>query len=310
MNANDIRHRAKQVLFNRGMRMNLPYRMLRTAAETIDVVADLRDTMHRRKLARELSDRSAWRGFISRKDGYRRLASGEIPSIAVLLEAAQDIAKRTVPLAPAVPKPPSTFTQMMTAEEMQRHPEILDIATEGPLVEAAADYLGFYPRLYYVGLWLSRRMPALSGSQLYHLDQPDTGMLSLFLNVNDVTEDNGPFFFYDARSSARVRAETDYERRSYIDNAVRGEELGRLNDSAVEQLTGTPPIKLTGPAGSAAFVDTSVCMHAGSRCASGERVMFVLRYMPPHRGMFRPDPVLEVPVTWNDRHRLMVLGRA
>ena len=36
-------------------------------------------------------------------------------------------------------------------------------------------------------------------SQLYHLDKPDAGILTLFLNVFDVKEENGPFTVYCRR---------------------------------------------------------------------------------------------------------------
>lgn len=175
-------------------------------------------------------------------------------------------------------------------------------------MEIAADYLGFLPRLYHVGLWLSMPSNGLVGSQQYHLDQPDTGMLSLFINVSDVTPDNGPFIFYPQQPTRKIREQTDYERRSYVEKSIRENELGRLSDAEVAAVAEEAPLDLCGPSGTAAFVDTSVCMHAGSRCISAERVMFVLRYMPPHRGLFRYDPVLDVSGFPADNVQRRVLG--
>ena len=310
MQVDQIRHRAKQVLLSRGLRMNLPYSALNAVAETIDIAVRPVQTARRRALANQIRRQSPWKNFIPRSDGYRILTSNEMPGIDRLLAAAQEIAARKVPLAPPV-KPPATFVHMMTAEELTRHPEIIEIATQGPIVEAAADYLGYLPRLYHVGLWLSRPMAdAPLGAQLYHLDQPDTGMLSLFINVTDVGPGDGPFFFYSAEATQRVRTETDYERRSFVSGDIRGEEFGRLKDDAVERCTGTRPMSMIGPAGTALFCDTSVCMHAGSRCESGHRVMLVLRYTPPHRPLFRNDPVLDVAIPDENLTRRMVMGRA
>jgi len=234
-----------------------------------------------------------------------------LPGTDRLVAAAQEIAARKVPLAPKAPKPPATFIHLMTADELTRHPEIIDIATEGPIVEAAADYLGFLPRLYHIGLWLSRPMgEGAIGSQLYHLDQPDSGMLSLFINVSDVRPENGPFFFFPANVSNNVRRQTNYERRSFVSGEVSGEEFGRLSDEVVERHTGAKPKSMVGPPGTALFCDTSVCMHAGSRCQSGERIMLVLRYTPPHRPLFRNDPVLDVPIPADNPTRRMIMGRA
>ena len=46
---------------------------------------------------------------------------------------------------------------------------------------------------------------------------------------------------------------------------------------------GVDEISLAGPAGAGGFVDTSTCLHAGSRCQDGERVVLVIRYMPAYR---------------------------
>jgi hypothetical protein len=311
MQVDRIRHRAKQVLFDRGLRMNLPYAALNTVAETIDMAARPVDTARRRALANRIRKQSLWRNFISRSEGYRMLGPGEMPGVDRLLAAAQEIAARQVPLAAPKPKPGATFVHMMTPDELALHPEVIEIATQGAIVEAAADYLGFLPRLYHVGLWLSRPMiDAPIGSQLYHLDQPDTGMLSLFINVSDVGPGNGPFFFYSASATRRVRSQTDYERHSFVSGDIRGEEFGRLSDQAVERHAGAKPMSMVGPPGTALFCDTSVCMHAGSRCETGARVMLVLRYTPPHRPLFHDDPVLNVAIPDDNPIRRMVMGRA
>jgi hypothetical protein len=310
MQVDQIRHRAKQVLLDRGLRMKLPYSALSAVAEGIDIAVRPVQTARRRWLANEIRKQSPWKNFIPRSQGFRILTPAEMPGIDRLLAAAQEIAARKVPVAPPV-KPPATFVHMMTAEELTRHPEIMEIATEGPIVEAAADYLGYFPRLYHVGLWLSRPMAeAPLGSQLYHLDQPDSGMLSLFINVTDVGPGNGPFFFYSAEATRKVRSATDYERRSFVSGEVREEEFGRLRDDMVEGCAGTGPMSMVGPAGTALFCDTSVCMHAGSRCETGHRVMLVLRYTPPHRPLFRNDPVLNVPIPRENPTRRMVMGLA
>jgi hypothetical protein len=311
MQIDQIRHRAKQVLFDRGLRMNLPYAALNAVAETIDIAVSPVQTARRRWLANQIRTQSPWRNFIPRSEGYRILTPNELPGIDRLLAAAQAIAARQVPLAAPKPKPPATFVQMMTAEELARHPEIIETATQGPIVEAATDYLGFLPRLYHVGLWLSRPMAdALTGSQLYHLDKPDTGVLSLFINVTNVGPGDGPFMFYPAEATRRVRTETDYERRSFVSGDIRGEEFGRLKDDAVKHCTGTAPISMVGPAGSSLFCDTSVCLHAGSRCETGNRIMLVLRYAPSHRPLFNYDPVLNGAIPDENPTRRMVMGRA
>jgi hypothetical protein len=158
----------------------------------------------------------------------------------------------------------------------------METALSEPLVDAATGYFGSVPRLFYLDVWVTR--PNIEddhyGSQLYHLDKMDDGMLSLFVNVSDVDRDCGPLTFIPANVSRRIREGTDYERIDILGD-------GRLTDEMVfAHCSRDEEVEIVGRPGTGGFVDTSRCLHAGSRCKNGERVIMVIRYCPAYREVY------------------------
>ena len=71
-------------------------------------------------------------------------------------------------------------------------------------------YLGQVPRLYNVMFWWSPPSQTLTGSQRYHYDHRDTRQAKVFINLTDVTEDNGPLHFLKPADSLKVDAKVGY----------------------------------------------------------------------------------------------------
>ena len=100
-------------------------------------------------------------------------------------------------------------------------------------------------------------------SQLWHCDNNnDTRMLKLFVYLSDVGEENGPLAFLPLSATGRV----PWTAGHYLAD----ETIGRF--TPLEET-----IRFTGPAGSAAMVDTARLFHFGSRCRS-PRLTFVVHY--------------------------------
>ena len=120
------------------------------------------------------------------------------------------------------------------------------------------------------------------GSQLFHLDKPDRRYTSLFINLVPVDEECGPFTFFDKPISDGLRKSLRYEKRYYLGD-------GRLTDEEVfGQTSKGKLIRLTGPVGSGAIVDTSECIHFGSRSIKAERALMRITYMSPNKpGSYR-----------------------
>ncbi len=150
-------------------------------------------------------------------------------------------------------------------EEVLAIKPVLDFALSDELIGLASHYFGQVPVLSSVNLWWSPPNESMAESQLYHYDGEDKSQLKIILNVVDVDENTGPFTFLTAGASEQ------------IGNSRR--HSARLDDDAVESTVGREAVSsLTGPAGTVGAVDTSRCLHYGSRGNSRERVILMLQF--------------------------------
>jgi len=270
----------KRRLYAYGLRARVPYPLLRGAGDALDAASRPADWRARRAAATSVRAESPWRGFVPRARGYRRVAPGEIPGLddavtearAVFALRKEATLRDKTGLSAANP-----FYMVLQDRDVPRYPRLVEAALAPPLVEIATDYLGTVPRLQNVNIWLSTPLDRAYGSQLFHLDKPDVRLLSLFVNLGEVGPEQGPLTFLPADTSAVVRRATRYERRYYLGD-------GRLaDDELFRHCRREDLVALTGAAGSGGFVDTSNCLHIGSRVEVGERAVLVVRYAPAHK---------------------------
>jgi hypothetical protein len=275
--------RAEQALYVYGTRANLPWPALRTASRAAGAIRRPFDTLRRRLMAASLAERAKAQGIeVSRTGGYGILNASAVPELGPAMEVARNIIRERS--AGEIEKRPNNpFFMLLKKTDQPKYPALLEAAMSDGILGAAAGYLGVLPRLFSINVWLTRpnlSSEGLYNSQLWHLDKPDTGILSLFVNLNDVGEKNGPFTFLPADVSQRVRAATRYDRISILGD-------GRLDDEVTfKAARPSELVSLAGPAGTAGFVDTSTCLHQGSRCEEGERWTLVFRFVPAHTVRF------------------------
>ena len=136
------------------------------------------------------------------------------------------------------------------------------LALDPAVVATAAAHLGMVPLLAGVTVLRSPHVAGPpSGSQLFHSDWEDVTQLKLFVNCSDVSVDNGPLTALRATASARAKQALHYRY---------GGSGFRRRDDEVFALAGPAEARaFEGPAGSAVFVDTSACLHYGSRVLGG-----------------------------------------
>ena len=232
------------------------------------------------------------------------MAPGHLPgSHEVIALAREKIEERRVRSAAGNPKNP--FVNYYDANDSAGNSEFLQFALSEAVVETLCGYYGAVPQLKSIGLWLTRPMDEeCIGSQLFHLDKPECGIVGLFLNVNDVTNENGPLTAIPADSTRRIVTSTRYAHRYFCSD-------GRLQDDEIARVTpDAEQVALKGPSGTGAFVDTSSCLHFGSRCKSGERMMLVLKYMRAHRARDRRTPEFDGYTGDMDDTRQLILSGA
>lgn len=178
----------------------------------------------------------------------------------------QDFRTRHETHAAAASKKTSFLRTIKGDADFLVHPAILNFVTGKNFLELAAAYLGEAPVLSGLRLWWSPVNSSAQSSQLFHFDEEDDRQIKFFLNCAAVELENGPFTLAAAGPSAAVAAET-------------GSVHGRIPDELVaKHLRGQPPIPLTGPSGTLAAVDSSRCLHYGSRGNSADRIVLMFQF--------------------------------
>ncbi len=178
--------------------------------------------------------------------------------------------------------------------QLLRHAGLFDFIVSDEMIRLASHYFGQVPVLSTYNMWWSPPNDSAAESQLYHYDGEDKSQLKVIVNVNDVSLDNGPFTFISAVDSTRIGRTRRHS--------------ARLDDEAVEGIAGPDAVtRLTGPAGTVGAVDTSRCLHYGSRGNSRERVILMAqftRFLAPKAEMPDWHPAVDRQLT--DLQRLVL----
>jgi hypothetical protein len=168
-------------------------------------------------------------------------------------------------------------------------------ALQPRVVQLVTAVLGELPLLSYVLLTLSREgRQSLSYSQLWHRDHDDVRVLKLFTYLTDVLDDgDGPFTFLPGPAADTV----GFTVRSHVpDTRV----FSRIDASSVRVMKA--------PRLTTFVVETSRCLHMGSRMAPGHRrLMYTATFLtaPPMFPRNAPSFCLVGPV---DRRARLLLG--
>jgi hypothetical protein len=159
-------------------------------------------------------------------------------------------------------------------DEISLDSPLLRFALRPDIVASTARYLGVVPILQYANVMYSSHVAAEpSKSQLYHCDSDEAEQVKVFVLCEEVTPASGPLTFVPAAQSQVVRDKTGYKYKS------------RLTDEAVHTAfgPGLTETALTGAPETIAFIDTSRCLHYGSRILddSARRLVVMLQYITP-----------------------------
>lgn len=187
---------------------------------------------------------------------------------------------------------------------------IARLALHEGVVSTAARYLGQVPVLAAVTVLRSPFVAgAPTGSQLFHSDWEDVTQVKVFVHCTDVTPGHGPLTAVRADASADVRRVLRYRY---------GGSGFRRRDDEVLPLVGPGDVSaFKGPPGTSVFVDTSRCLHFGSRVEEGvgDRLVLQLQYLRSTAFdlLLRRAPLPRIGAPWKPSHRwqqLVVPGPA
>jgi hypothetical protein len=146
---------------------------------------------------------------------------------------------------------------------------LLKLALDRKLLEIIATYFGMWPRLHAIGAWLN--FPTVNeakNAQLWHRDPEDLKLIKVFIYLNDVGTENGPFCYIPrshpfSRGAGKVPFHKDEK---------------RILDG--EMITVFPQdcwVECTGPANTMIIADT-VGFHRGGKVQKGKRLLITFTY--------------------------------
>jgi hypothetical protein len=168
---------------------------------------------------------------------------------------------------------------VLNNQDLKQHPELVDFALSDGLLSLVTNYLGTIPHLNRVDLLysVSHGGEEAISSQIYHLDPEGRRQAKLFLNLRDIGPDEGPFTFIPAAASSLI-IKSIKRRRGADDESELA--MGRYLDEELVQVGGLEKsISVMGPTGSGVLVDTSRCLHCGSRVKRGTyRLCLYIQY--------------------------------
>jgi hypothetical protein len=232
-------------------------------------------------------------------DGYLLDTSKAMPYLQELLDVGRIIIleNRTASL-----QRKDFLVNVLEAQDYKKYPAIIDFATSAEMISVVAEYLRHIPVLSVIELWWSGPSAddrEVISSQMYHLDNADTTQVKVFVHLNNTTEDMGPFTFLPISASMQVCQKTNY-------GSVKG--VHRLTDGEVFSFVSRDrEVKAIVPEGTLAFVDTSKCLHYGSRNVKVGRPIMMIQYVTPCRGDFRTPSLSKFFESSNNELRRLVM---
>ena len=234
----------------------------------------------RRQLAPQLSDLALSR--MPRDEGYAMVPPGVLDTKPVVDWARAVLERVDVRQKREDTKKPF-LVKLGEKEDLTLESPPFRLALRPELIGAATSYLGMVPILEYVNVFFSSHAAAEPAkSQLYHCDSDELEQVKVFVLCETVTPESGPLTFLPARHSEIVRHRLGYKYNTRLTDEQVSAALGGTLDGEVQ---------LLGPPGTTAFIDTSRCLHYGSRFidASAHRLVVMLQYVTPLAFLYPGD---------------------
>ena len=256
----------------------------RAALAISDVVTSPGDAMQRRRAVSAYNRRHP-NTRMDRGEGYAMVDPTQLPGVETVIRLALELFEEkkrqleasTGPVNDQHAKKWAFMRSVLSNTDLYQHPQLVDFALSDGLLSLVTNYLGTIPHLNRVDLLYSvdhGGEDAIS-SQVYHLDPEGRRQAKLFLNLRDVGPAEGPFTFIPAGETSRIVAAVKRRRDPEADLA-----MARYLDSELAEVNGfAKAISVTGAPGSGVLVDTSRCLHFGSRVKPGTyRLCLYIQY--------------------------------
>lgn len=264
-------------------------RNLVRAAKGMNLATEGRTLLYRRRLYRTRYEElfGDEQGAVELRDGWALDTSCSDPHLERLLAAGESIIAARGDRGPGRNPSRAFIRDIAKHQDATTYPALLDFITSPRIVAAVARYLGHIPVLSTTvppGIRLTESSidgqlgSTYQTSQLYHLDFHDTKLVYVIVLLRDTTIRSGPFTFIGAEASARVAKSTRYLARG-VPYRLADEQVYDLIEPQDEHV-------MSYPKGTILLLDSSRCLHFGSRDAVEPRYQLMYAYVSPARADF------------------------
>lgn len=188
---------------------------------------------------------------------------------------------------------------------------IIKLSLDSDIISIISNYMGHVPILYNCSIWHSIKVfTEFNESQLFHCDWEDINNIKIFINLSDITTNDGPLTLIPADISQSIRDTINYTYGP-------GDAAYRVRDDIMEKYCSSDKYFVaTGPKSTVTFIDTCRCFHYGSRVSNSlgkAREVLVIQYLSPAAINLRPDLKIKAPFSHLSSNSLtdlqnMVLG--
>ena len=152
--------------------------------------------------------------------------------------------------------------------------KIVAFASSDKMITTASKYMKIFPMLTIIQVILNipRENSAPRSGMLWHKDGQGFKCLDFFMNISDVDEDSGPFFFLNKKIKAGVFKSFDY-------NMTKSGERNKVTEKDFnKKFENSNQISLCGKKGTGVFINTFSTFHKGGFCNSKDRVLLRFCY--------------------------------
>lgn len=168
------------------------------------------------------------------------------------------------------------FRMQLVTSPFEAKSPFVQLAIQPQLLSLVNQYLGMRGYLRWIDVWYDYPTPdAASDTQLWHRDFDDLLNVKVFIYLNDVGKESGPFCFIP-RTHPQGGLSPAKEDAEY-----------RVTDADMEQAFDPSKWQVnTGPSGTVIFADTNG-YHKGLKPETGHRVLLMFQYTSPARKGWR-----------------------
>lgn len=224
---------------------------------------------------------------VALEDGYAFDHSMTLPHLQELLDVGEQIIAERGGQQWELTKP---FLQDISPERaIDGHPALLDFITSSDVIATVAPVFGYVPALPGTlpeGVRLQESStkfdPQPDGpwrsSQLYHLDYHSTPTVYVMIAAREIRIEDGPWHFLGAEASRKVAETVGYGRRRTAYRLTDEDVYSIVDESEVQ--------RFAGPAGTVLFIESSACLHFGSRRPARNRYQWQYGLTSPVRNDF------------------------